>query len=181
MRFMLFPVTGFSHALTIVFKANYSVKISSNITQILYHLQATVKDFNAKKITEFFFFNDRQLDNFYKEKIRSNENIMSLPKNLQDCYFYYYSVCRKVRHAFDISISDFHRITDSKKWLFIGNKLSISSRASSFGPWTCLLEMDWEPMFPSKLPRSSHGYWKSTVTHTKFYLLIDLNIVLKIY
>lgn len=99
---------------------------------------------------------------------------MSLPKNLQDCYFYYYSVCRKVRHAFDISISDCHRITDSKKWLFIGNKLSISSRASSFRPWTCLLEMDWEPMFPSKLPRSSHGYWKSTVTHTKFYVLIDL-------
>ena len=40
----------------------------------------------------------RQLDNFYQKEVRSNDNIMSSPKNLQDCYFYYYSVCRKVSH-----------------------------------------------------------------------------------
>ncbi|XP_055312939.1 zinc finger CCCH domain-containing protein 11A-like isoform X2 [Sitodiplosis mosellana] len=38
---------------------------------------------------------DWQLDNFYQKEVRSNDNIMSSPKNLQDCYFYYYSVCRK--------------------------------------------------------------------------------------
>lgn len=45
----------------------------------------------------FSLYGDRQLDNFYKKKEGSTEeNIMSMPKNLQDCYFFYYSVCRKV-------------------------------------------------------------------------------------
>lgn len=38
----------------------------------------------------------RQLDNFYKKNVYCDKSVMSLPKNLQDCYFYYYSVCRKV-------------------------------------------------------------------------------------
>lgn len=53
---------------------------------------------------------NRQLDNFYKtteERRSSDENIMSMPKNLQDCYFYYYSVCRKVMPYNRITIISF--------------------------------------------------------------------------
>lgn len=73
----------------------------------------------------YFFFiwtNNRQLDNFYQKEVRSNDNIMSSPKNLQDCYFYYYSVCRKV-------IKKEKKILCVRLFYFFSSFFSLSCRA----------------------------------------------------
>lgn len=115
---------------------------------------------------------------------------MSLPKNLQDCYFYYYSACRKVinaahttqctRHLLHTYIGLYSFLNDKPlphtiiNFLFIsfvsfhlfgralGNKLSISTRTSGTWSWTCLPEMGRRSMLSTKLSGTTHGNWEGT-------------------
>lgn len=97
-------------------------------------------------LSHLFYFRE-QLDNFF-HKLTAMES----PRKNNDCYFYYYSTCTKVKIFKSVFV----------KWrcsclIIVGWQLHFSSRTLCFRLWNYVLLLATRKMLKSTLQFSSYG------------------------
>lgn len=101
---------------------------------------------------------------FHRQRntISEKEIKMSMLKNLQDCYFFYYSACRKVNWCisnwWEYIFWFFHRRT--------GSQLPVSTWTSRTWSRTGLCQLAGRAVLWSNVSKSSHGHRKGTKSNS---------------